>query len=578
MKQIWILTLLLVASFTSAAQRYANHDAINLRPVTEANAGVVYEGKIYYDITCQCFKFREGTNWSTLIRDGDKGDITVSNFGATFTLDLLTITSGHLADNAVTNTKIADNAVTTTKINNSAVTGAKIAPATVTYSDIQNLDALSVLGNATNASAVSSSIAAATDGHVLRRSGTTLGFGTVGTAGLTNNSVTSDKINDGTIATIDLADLAVTTAKINNNAVTGAQINDGAVGTNDLDDLAVTTAKINNNAVTGAQINDGAVGTLDLADLAVTTAKINNNAVTSAQINNGAVQNEDLLNSDISFATGTTGTDVNWGAASTSLGGTATLNIPNASATARGLVSTGTQTFAGAKTFNGNVGFGISPTTPIDVDGNATIRGTLLMGHSTTAGDRTISAVGSGTNSSFFYTTQGAGSLHTFWVNGVERFKVNANGIFINSTPPTDNTASVLAWNSTSKAVSIRSDIPSPIATITWAPTVVHITNVSAAAASWDWQAVRIGNVIMLSGQLEIDPVAVGIVEVDVEPPSSPNWTDPGQAAGTVVGQIEATATGAIYADPATDYLRIRINATSSASRAYSCHAFFVIP
>jgi len=48
------------------------------------------------------------------------------------------------------------------------------------------------------------------------------------------------------------------------------------------------------------------------------------------------------------FAVGTTGTDV----AFVSATGTHTLNIPDASATARGLVTTGTQTFQGVKTFS----------------------------------------------------------------------------------------------------------------------------------------------------------------------------------------------------------------------------------
>ena len=65
--------------------------------------------------------------------------------------------------------------------------------------------------------------------------------------------------------------------------------------------------------------------------------------------------NLSLTNQGITFSLGTSGTDVNLSSTTVNLGGSTTLNIPDASATARGLVTTGAQTLAGSKTFSGSL-------------------------------------------------------------------------------------------------------------------------------------------------------------------------------------------------------------------------------
>jgi hypothetical protein len=62
--------------------------------------------------------------------------------------------------------------------------------------------ALSVIGRSANSTGDPADIAAGSDAQVLRRSGTTLGFGTVATAGIANDAVTDAKLRNGAACSV----------------------------------------------------------------------------------------------------------------------------------------------------------------------------------------------------------------------------------------------------------------------------------------------------------------------------------------------------------------------------------------
>jgi hypothetical protein len=79
------------------------------------------------------------------------------------------------------------------------------------------------------------------------------------------------------------------------------------------------------------------------------------NKATISSIQEFMQENLDLGVTSVGITLGTTGTDVSVTGSPITTSGNITINIPSASATARGLVTTGTQTFAGAKTFSSDL-------------------------------------------------------------------------------------------------------------------------------------------------------------------------------------------------------------------------------
>jgi len=106
-------------------------------------------------------------------------------------------------------------------------------------------------------------------------------------------------VNDGSIDTIHIANLAVTTAKIDNGAVTTSKIQDAAITTDKLADDAVSTAKIQLGAVTEPKLAALSVSTTKIQDSAVTNPKIANGSVGTPKIADDAVTNEKMADDSV---------------------------------------------------------------------------------------------------------------------------------------------------------------------------------------------------------------------------------------------------------------------------------------
>ena len=309
-----------------------------------------------------------------------------SNTLATSTNSFATIVNG--ITSAFTNLinsftqSLAGNTLTTT-INGVTATSSVISSNTV--SSAANTLTTNVNG-VTSTSTIINSNVLSTSGQVL--SSTVNGvLATTSLANAIASSTTNTLSSTGNVLTNTTNGVLATSTIIQSNTLS-TTTNSFSTLVNGIQ--SAVTNIINSNTLTFATSTGNLVSALNGVP-----ATANLNGLTTANFaTNAGITNAQLANSSFTTTFGSTGTDVNISGSPTSLGGTLTLNIPDASATARGLVTTGTQTFSGAKTFSS------APTISTFTQGSVVFAGTsglLSQNNTNFFWDNTNSRLGLGT-------------------------------------------------------------------------------------------------------------------------------------------------------------------------------------
>lgn len=102
----------------------------------------------------------------------------------------------------------------------------------------------------------------------------------------------------------------------------------------------------------------------------------------------------------------------------------------------------------------------------------------------------------------------------------------------------------------------------------TYTPTLFNVTNIDASTA-YVCQYMRVGNVVTVSGKVDIDQTAAGAYELGLSLPIASNFSASEQCAGTAVGVTAADDALLILGDTTNDRASFQAAATSTSNHSH---------
>lgn len=116
------------------------------------------------------------------------------------------------------------------------------------------------------------------------------------------------------------------------------------------------------------------------------------------------------------------------------------------------------------------------------------------------------------------------------------------------------------------------------LASSTWTPTLFNTTNIDASTAI-ESNYIRIGNIVICWGQVNIDPTAAGgaVTLMGMSLPIASNFVSAQDAGGSCNGMANAQLGGTVDADSANDRVRIRFLSQITANSTFVFHFTYKI-